>query len=75
MESGLTLFRVSCQVILIFAVVLIMGTDVPASAAPALPGTEMALGRDDAPVTIIEYASLSCAHCAKFHEQTLTMLQ
>lgn len=36
------------------------------------PGTlpEMALGSDDAPVTIIEYASMTCGHCANFHKNT-----
>jgi len=29
------------------------------------------LGSADAPVTMIEYASLTCPHCAHFHEQTL----
>ena len=29
------------------------------------------IGRDDAPVTIIEYASLTCPHCAKFHNTIL----
>jgi len=28
---------------------------------------EIVLGKPDAPVTIIEYASLTCPHCAKFH--------
>ena len=28
---------------------------------------EMVLGADDAPVTIIEYASLTCPHCRTFH--------
>jgi protein-disulfide isomerase len=28
---------------------------------------EMALGAEDAPVTIIEYASFTCPHCANFH--------
>jgi protein-disulfide isomerase len=32
---------------------------------PDLP--EMALGRADAPVTIIQYASLTCPHCRAFH--------
>ncbi len=34
--------------------------------APAMG--EMALGSADAPVTIIEYASATCPHCARFHE-------
>ncbi len=29
---------------------------------------EMTLGAEDAPVTIIEYASYTCPHCAAFHE-------
>ena len=28
---------------------------------------EMTLGADDAPITIIEYASFTCPHCANFH--------
>ncbi|MFV0514644.1 MAG: DsbA family protein [Jhaorihella sp.] len=30
--------------------------------------TEMVLGEEDAPVTIVEYASYTCPHCADFHE-------
>lgn len=32
---------------------------------------ERALGRPDAPVTVIEYFSLTCVHCAAFHRETL----
>ena len=32
---------------------------------------DFVIGNDDAPVTIIEYASLSCSHCAEFHTETL----
>jgi protein-disulfide isomerase len=41
------------------------------------PGTlpEQALGKADAPVTIVEYASMTCPHCAHFHETTLPELK
>lgn len=31
---------------------------------------DMALGDANAPVTVIEYASLTCPHCATFHNET-----
>jgi len=47
----------------------------PWSAAPAAAQdidtstiAEMAIGAEDAPVTVIEYASFTCPHCATFHE-------
>jgi protein-disulfide isomerase len=39
----------------------------------ALP--DMSLGKTDAPVTIVEYASMTCPHCAKFHETTFPELK
>lgn len=36
---------------------------------------DRALGRADAPVTIVEYASMSCPHCAAFHTQSLPALK
>jgi protein-disulfide isomerase len=33
------------------------------------------LGKDDAPVTIVEYASMTCPHCAHFHETTYPELK
>ena len=36
---------------------------------------DIILGDEDAPVTIIEYASLSCGHCASFHNNTLPQLK
>lgn len=39
------------------------------------PLPEKSLGKDDAPVTIVEYASMTCPHCAHFHETTLPELK
>jgi protein-disulfide isomerase len=37
----------------------------------ALNGDDRLLGNQDAPITIIEYASLTCPHCAAFEKETL----
>ncbi|MGA7803932.1 MAG: DsbA family protein [Bradyrhizobium sp.] len=39
------------------------------------PLGEEAMGSDSAPVTIIEYASLTCPHCAHFAEETFPKLK
>lgn len=44
-----------------------------APAASPLP--EQALGSATAPVTIVEYASLTCSHCAAFHAKTFPVLK
>ncbi|MGI9508462.1 MAG: DsbA family protein [Geminicoccaceae bacterium] len=36
---------------------------------------ERAIGDPDAPVTIIEYSSLTCPHCASFHNEILPELK
>jgi protein-disulfide isomerase len=38
------------------------------------PLGEIVLGNDDAPVTIVEYSSLTCPHCGAFHRDTLPAL-
>src|SRR6266446_193082 len=40
----------------------------PADLLKAGPLGDMVLGDEKAPVTIIEYASMTCPHCAHFHE-------
>lgn len=37
--------------------------------------SERAIGAEDAPVTIVEYFSLTCSHCAEFHESTYPALK
>lgn len=42
-------------------------TPSPADLAQAGPLGDVVMGKADAPVTIIEYASMTCSHCATFH--------
>ena len=39
------------------------------------PLPDQVLGAADAPVTIVEYASMTCPHCAHFHETTYPELK
>jgi protein-disulfide isomerase len=41
--------------------------------AGALP--DLSIGSADAPVTIVEYASMTCSHCANFHNTILPTLK
>ena len=36
---------------------------------------EMGLGKANAPVTMVEYSSLGCPHCAAFHRETLPQIK
>lgn len=36
---------------------------------------EMTLGAEDAPVTLVEYASFTCPHCARFHSEVFPKLK
>ncbi len=49
----------------------------PTVADIMLPGPlpEMGQGRAEAPVTIVQYASLTCPHCRHFHETTYPQLK
>lgn len=53
----------------------------PAMAQDAAAGSEaarvpdMVLGKKDAPVTVVEYASFTCPHCANFHDQVFAKMK
>ena len=57
---------------LLTLVMLLVGTAGPALAQGA---ADRVLGKTDAPITIIEYASLTCPHCAEFHNTVLPELK
>ena len=74
------------EILLAPLVVLLLVAAHPAAAQPAKPDGNAAatpmvneqdrvLGKPDAPVTIIEYASLTCPHCAHFEVEVLPKLK
>lgn len=43
--------------------------------APEIAMGDMILGNSEAAVTVIEYASMTCSHCASFHKHTFPRLK
>ncbi|MBE0532224.1 MAG: DsbA family protein [Rhodospirillales bacterium] len=58
---------------LAFALTVAFAHPSAADAEPAAPSAlpDAVLGKADAPVTVIEYSSLGCPHCADFHAQVM----
>jgi len=50
-------------------------TQVAQHGGPVIAADDMVLGSPDAKVTIVEYASLTCSHCARFHKETMPKLK
>lgn len=44
-------------------------------AIPPASYPERVIGKSDAPVTIVEYSSLTCGHCATFHNDVLPQVK
>ncbi len=55
------------------------GTEAPATAAPSeraqRAAQDIVLGSEDAPLTIVEYASFTCSHCGAFHRDVFPTLK
>ncbi len=71
--------RKSLQRLAVVAAMLALPALTPAALAESVSTeealVEMVMGDADAPITIIEYASLTCPHCAAFHRETLPELK
>jgi len=57
------------------AAIVVLSAAPAAWAAEETYPTDQVLGRSDAPLTIIEYASTTCGHCANFHKTVLPRLK
>lgn len=60
---------------MIMTVGLVMGSLVSAHAQDKPWAIDEVMGKADAPITIIEYSSLTCPHCAKFHIDTFPQVK
>ena len=58
-----------------FAVPAMAQDAAPAAEAQAETLPDIALGAEDAPLTIVEYASFTCGHCANFHDENWPKLK
>ena len=64
------------------AALAMLGATAAYSAVPAFAQSdeamaleEMSIGAEDAPITMIEYASFTCPHCANFHTDVLPLIK
>ena len=55
-------------------ILVIFSHSISASSVLEIAEKDFVIGDENAPITIIEYASLSCSHCADFHVNTLPEL-
>ena len=67
-------FKKAIYYISLFVLFLSLFNEVYAKSVLEITEEDFFLGNKNAPVTIIEYASLSCGHCANFHINTLPKL-
>jgi protein-disulfide isomerase len=63
------------MLVVVLPIVAAVSLGVSSGSAAELELSERVLGNADAPVTVIEYASLTCDHCKRFHLEILPRLK
>jgi len=69
------MLRLSGSLVAVVGLWILVWSPLVLSVTSAAEPQERILGDPDAPVTIIEYASLTCPHCAQFHTEVLPQLK
>jgi len=59
----------------VFAALMCIGSLARAAEPVQIGPLDRVMGKPDAPLTVIEYASMTCPHCARFHESVLPTLK
>jgi protein-disulfide isomerase len=72
---AILLLRLSGSIVAVIGLWTLVWLPLALSEGAAAEPQERILGDPDAPVTIIEYASLTCPHCAQFHNEVLPALK
>jgi protein-disulfide isomerase len=72
---GKLVLRLSFSLLAVLGLWTLVWLPLVLSESSAAEPQEQALGDPNAPVTIIEYASLTCPHCAQFHKEVLPELK
>jgi protein-disulfide isomerase len=79
LKLGVPVVLLPAVLLIIAALYFAQGDGTPVTEAVAAEpidfSADMTLGAEDAPVTVIEYASMSCNHCALFHSSTFPDLK
>jgi protein-disulfide isomerase len=70
-EGDLSQIKVAHRAFVVVLLALIAPFFVAGASAQQSGTLEVVMGDENAPVTVIEYMSLTCPHCANFHVQTL----
>ena len=64
-----------CRILISLFIFVIFSTQLIGATVLDIAEDDFVIGQKNAPITIIEYASLSCSHCADFHVNTLEDLK
>lgn len=59
----------------LFALLVVVGSAAWSAENGTVDPLDRVLGQANAPLTIIEYASMTCPHCARFHENVLPSIK
>ena len=75
MERHISLIFAGLAAVFLLAAEPVLAQTPSAASAARLEGEDMVMGAPDAKITIIEYASLTCPHCATFHAEAIPRLK
>ena len=75
MERHISLIFAGLAAVFLLAAEPVFAQTPAATSAARLEGEDMVIGAPDAKITIVEYASLTCPHCAAFHAEAMPRLK